>query len=242
MSFLNWFSGKSGASNEPRNQPAATGDKSPSGRVAPDASPAARQETRKAKRHSRRDQLFVAVREAMTRSGVLASSYKFKVLSLDRRGDQFLIMTDVEPALGKQPEKLIEIEAAITQTARVLFEIQVTAVYFRTETTAITGIVKPAGTAAIRPQITQAEAVAASLRTPPAGSGRREPIQEDEVMAFRRALAAGQAKPETAFSKSDAKNRAAAHSYTLLTGFEDTEMRESSAVPALSRSQYGDLT
>lgn len=239
MSFLNWFSSKPGTLDELPNQPAKM-DKSSSSRVTSGASPAASQETRTAKRHSRRDQLFVAVREGMTRSGVLASSYKFKVLSLDRRGDQFLIMTDVEPALGQQAGKLIEIEAAIIQTARVLFEIQVTAVYFRTEVTATAGIIKPA-VAATRPQITQAEAAAASPSKSPAATARREPIQEDEVAAFRRALSEGQAKQETASSKEPTKNRAAAHSYTLLTGFEDTEMREASAVPALSRSQYGDL-
>jgi hypothetical protein len=37
------------------------------------------------------------------------------------------------------------------------------------------------------------------------------------------------------------KTRSRPHSYTLLTGFEDTEMAESASSPALSSTQYGDL-
>jgi hypothetical protein len=37
------------------------------------------------------------------------------------------------------------------------------------------------------------------------------------------------------------KQRSGLRSYTLITGFEDTEMPESSAAPALSATQYGEL-
>ena len=45
----------------------------------------------------------------------------------------------------------------------------------------------------------------------------------------------------TSANEAAAKNRSPLQSYTLLTGFEDTEMPESAAVPALSATQYGDL-
>ena len=38
----------------------------------------------KLKRHTAREQLYVAIREAMTRAGVLSASYKFKVLLTGR--------------------------------------------------------------------------------------------------------------------------------------------------------------
>lgn len=37
---------------------------------------------------------------AMTRAGVLSASYKFKVLSLDRLGSEFLVMMDLTRVVG----------------------------------------------------------------------------------------------------------------------------------------------
>ena len=47
---------------------------------------------RKHERMMRRELLYAVVRESMVRAGVLSSSYKFKVLSLDPRGQQFLVI------------------------------------------------------------------------------------------------------------------------------------------------------
>ena len=44
---------------------------------------------------ARRELLYAVVRDAMTRAGVLSAGYKFKVLSLDARGRQFLVMVDL---------------------------------------------------------------------------------------------------------------------------------------------------
>src|SRR5690606_40326900 len=41
-------------------------------------------------RMQRREQLYAVVRDVMVRAGVLSAGYKFKVLSLDPRGAQFL--------------------------------------------------------------------------------------------------------------------------------------------------------
>lgn len=45
----------------------------------------------------RREQLFALVRENMIRLGVLSSHYKFKVLTLDPSGEQFIVMVDWQP-------------------------------------------------------------------------------------------------------------------------------------------------
>ncbi len=255
MSVFNWFSRKSGSplSSTPTDSSGLRDSRGRSlpARDKPASAPATRQsapdpanrgELRKARRHARREQLYVAVREAMTRAGVLAASYKFKVLSLDQRGDQFLVMMDVAHALGRQSDRLAEIEEFVIQTAKARFEIVVTSVYWRSD----------ARTAAVTDRAPQTAAVAA-LPVVPATPDRHspldmpvrkpalryEPIQDDEVNAFKQALAAASAAPTSV--DASGKIRTGLHSYTLLTGFEDTEMPESAAVPALSATQYGDL-
>ncbi len=250
MSVFNWFSRKSdnslpsgpgdssglrdsrGRSLPPhRDRPAATTAAKP-----PAADAASRSELRKVRRHARREQLYVAVREAMTRAGVLAASYKFKVLSLDQRGDQFLAMMDVAPALGRQSDKLAEIESLIVQTAKARFEIVVTAVYWRSDTRT-TASRSPAD--AHEPVAAMADRQAPLNMPVKKPASRYDPIQDDEVAAFKQALASASAAPVSV--DASGKTRTGLHSYTLLTGFEDTEMPESAAAPALSATQYGDL-
>lgn len=255
MSLFNWFSRKPDHAKLPRSsdraglrdsrgRPLATRDKAappsrPAQKLASD--PVNRSETRKAKRHARREQLYIAVREAMTRAGVLAASYKFKVLSLDQRGDQFLVMMDVDASQGRQAEKLAEIETIIVQTAKTRFEILVTAVYWRMEAKTAVGI---------KPVAQGMDQAAPADKGPPVnppakkpGTPRYEPILDDEVAAFKQALASASATSPATVDAPGAtgKSRSGLHSYTLLTGFEDTELPESSAVPVLSTSQYGDL-
>ena len=50
---------------------------------------------RKNERMERRELLYSVVRDAMVKAAVLSASYKFKVLSLDQRGRQFLVMMDI---------------------------------------------------------------------------------------------------------------------------------------------------
>lgn len=169
-------------------------------------------ETRKAKRHARREELYVAVREAMTRSGVLASSYKFKVLSLDQNGEEFLVMVDTAETLNLDPEKCKQIENAIMQTARARFEITVTSVYWRTD-----------------------EKTALDIATT---AGSKTPILPGAFHAAGAAASAVNQHADTAVTSG--KTRSGLHSYTLLTGYEDTEMPKSYAAPALSTTQYGD--
>ena len=252
MSLLNWFSRNSA-------QPAAAGlgNKKPDNRARqpatqdwPVSQPASRpgaepvvnrSAIRKARRHARREQLYTAVREAMTRCGVLASSYKFKVLSLDQAGNQFLVMMDVHVALAYQPQKLADIEIMVGLTAKARFEIEVTAVYWRSVASGLApaAIPKPLGGDAGRVAPTSM-ATAATSTDKALAARRNEPIQDDEVAAFKQALASASGSNPTT-TDATGKARSGPHSYTLLTGFEDTEMIESNPVPALSNTQYGHL-
>ncbi len=244
MALFNWLSGKSdatktlaaadsggamraGRSRGPVQMPVST---------QPPVDPANRSEERKAKRHARREQLYVAVRESMTRAGVLSASYKFKVLSLDQRGDQFLVMMDVHPSLGHQAEKLSEGEALIVQTAKTLFGILVTSVYWRLDMKADPGGLKHAGFEVRAASVT--EGTNPGFKKPVVQ--HHEPLQHDELAAFKQALATASAQTPAPVDASG-KNRSGLRSYTLITGFEDTEMPESTAAPALSATQYGEL-
>ena len=82
-------------------------------------------------RMERREQLYAVVRDAMVRAGVLSASYKFKVLALDQRGHQFLVMMDLAREYGSESAHLSSIETVITQGARTRHAIAVTAVYWR---------------------------------------------------------------------------------------------------------------
>ncbi len=196
---------------------------------------------RKVKRHARREQLYVAIRECMTRAGVLSASYKFKVLSLDQRGDQFLVMMDVAPGLGGQADKLTEIETLLISTAKSLFSIYVTSVYWRTDTRPAAanavnfGVSHPA---ALESQPMPLEHGRQTDKKP--GAQRFDPIHDDEMAAFKQALVAASAH-HPATPDGHGKSRSGLRSFTLITGFEDTEMPESSAAPALSATQYGEL-
>jgi hypothetical protein len=84
----------------------------------------------------------------------------------------------------------------------------------------------------------------------PATAPGYDPIQDDEMEAFRAALADGlvpaaaEVPAAAASGNGNAKDAGAkpARNYTLLTGFEDTEMREQDRRSrTLSSTQTGDL-
>ena len=259
MSLLNWFSTKPTPSPATNGKPAQTRDALSRSAVLPvshaeahqrqGTDSSSRSEQRKVKRQARREQLYLAVRDAMTHSGVLSSSYKFKVLSLDQGGDQFLVMMDVDQSVDKQASNLTIIEAKIIQTANARFAILVSSVYWRFNGEGVP--LRPKATGhpqeqAVPPKAKAPDA-APAVRKPPM---RHDPIQEDEVAAFKLALASATAAATatatataTAGSVMDGsgKSRTGLHSDTLLTGFEDTEMPDSYVAPVLSTTQYGDL-
>lgn len=299
MSLFSWFSRKPAP---PKAKPRSAGAE-PSGLLNADATvplapgrpgqpllqpvPPEHAANRKNERMERRELLYTVVRDAMVRAGVLSASYKFKVLSLDQRGRQFLVMMDLAREYGGETARLSEIEALIAQTAKTRYDILVTAVYWRindhvavglpqkgiTPTTvpsaaAPQGVVRkpvpapvpaapapvaapassllfpaepaarfpttptalgrtPSGTTAPAPLLPASNTGPAPL-APASGPARFEPIEADEVAAFKRALAdaAGRAPVAPAAA---ARPGVAVRSGPLLppshsTDFADTEM------------------
>lgn len=102
---------------------------------------------------------------------------------------------------------------------------------------------------------------AAGVQSQSAVQAAKDDLSDDEVAAFRRALAAGAAQGAIAapLSPAPAQQRAAtmqpapaqataapsrleqARGKLLLTGYEDTEMADDDPMPALSGTQYGEL-
>ena len=233
--MFNWFSTKSSRNAVPHRVAPA------SARVAPPASPRdaeanpakVKGEDKKVVRSARREQLFIAVREAMTRSGVLAASYRFKVLSLDPRGSSFLVMLDVDSTLALSADKLATIEAMVVQTAMGRFSITVTSVYWRA---AAVSVLAPAELVDVSAEL---DSPAPAVAKKPAPKGF-EPIREEEVSAFKAMLTKAKLK-SPATTDGQGKVRSGPHAYKPLTGFEDTELTDPGAMPALSSTQYGDL-
>ncbi len=270
MSLFNWFSGKSGAGalNDParRIEPAQTPL-----RVANPPAPgsAQAQEMSRVRRHARREQLFNAIREAMTRAGVLSARYKFKVLSLDQVGNEFMVMMDLSAEFGGALDQLIGLEAAIIRHAKARHDITVPTVYWRLDGAAVISrpvIATSAASSASRPAAIApaAHAAASSGAASPAPATPKPfassptaavttpaplvmtakpppPITNAEVAAFQQALRAASAKAPAVVQESGIRSLGRPRSYTLLTGFEDTEMPDAGNAPGLSKTQYGDL-
>ena len=232
MFFLHWFSAKPRQARSASSAEATQGDKSAillPRRLTSEAG--APEDERKVKRHARREQMYVAIRDAMTRAGVLSASYKFKVLSLDQGGDGFLVMMDLQRGMADPAPQLASIEALIVQSAKLRFEITVPAVYWRLHETA--GIGKPASQAPANPASGQ------PLKPVPP---RHEPIQADEVAAFQQALQAASARHPGAVAEKGVKMRSGLRlSGPRFDDFEDTEVTESASSPGLSNTQYGEL-
>ncbi len=85
----------------------------------------------RAQRMAHRDQLFGVIRESMLNSGVLSSGFRFKVLSLDGRGEEFLVMMDLPEGAAGDIAGLGHVERAIVDTALTRHGIVVKAVYWR---------------------------------------------------------------------------------------------------------------
>lgn len=86
----------------------------------------------KALRANRREQLFAIVRENMVRAGVLPSAYKFKILTLDRQAQDFIVLCDIQPsAFDGHPDVLARLESSLKQLARERMNVGVRSVYWR---------------------------------------------------------------------------------------------------------------
>ena len=271
MSFFSWFMRKPSAKRRPlplSNSLNAGAPVSQPGRthkplpvpLAPEQAAATKNE-----RMERRELLYIVVRDAMVCAGVLSASYKFKVLSLDPRGLQFLVMMDLAPEFGGETVRLSEIEALIAQTAKARYGITVTAVYWRINELVATGTVQksvaPQGVSApsslrapdlARPAANPAPArptMPAPLDRPSAAAApvrlvvpRFDPIEADEVAAFKQALAAAAAARTPAATTPGVPLRSGPRRNAPGNDFADTVMPEQdSRAQSLSNTQYGEL-
>lgn len=229
-------------SKKPAGKPGAAQDAGPTNLTAEDEQAL----DRKGQRLERRELLYAVVRESMARVGVLSTSYKYKVLSLDSRGSQYLIMMDLPKEMAEHIGQLAEIEEVVTQTARTRHKIEVTAVYWRiNELAKVSVLRKPRVEAETAPRPATAEHhlpdAGRAQPTVPGRNRRFEPIRPDEVHAFKQALASG-VKVKPAPSPARGKPSDFAPTEFPPTDFEATQINEEEVerMP-LSRTQYGDL-
>jgi hypothetical protein len=262
MSLFDWFASKKKIEAQASVMPSSGLSRMDSTRPfnAPRHAGTAQPANRKQERMARRELLYAVVREAMVRAGVLSSTYKFKVLSLDARGRQFLVMVDLAVSAGSDTARLAEIEVMVAQSAKTRYDILVTAVYWRLNDHVAVGDPAPRAVAAQQQQHLQAHAQARAARSL---SSRPAPLESgpvplaehvsrpaelhplasgpspEEVIAFTRVLAAS-VKGEKALATAAVKSPPMDQSYALLTGFEDTELAAGDDAH-LSGTQYGEL-
>ena len=239
MSFFSWFSGKSrqapvAAKTYTHKKPVAIGhEKLPVTQPQRLAPVADNQEfDHKSRRHADREQLYTAIREAMTRAGILSASYKFKVLSLDRLANDFLAMIDLTRVVGDPAFQPGEMETMIVQSARVRYDIVVSGVYWRINEVAAVSKTSPLFATA---------AFARATRYASEDPVLHEPIKADEVAAFQKALLTASAHIPAVVLEKNVKVSSGLRHSAQHVDFEDTEVSNLTSYPALSNTQYGDL-
>jgi hypothetical protein len=221
MSFFTWFTRKSTASAPIEAQ--STGLDQIDATMPISYAAAARTKSnvdaphskRKVIRLEQRELLYAVVRECMTKSGILSSSYKFKVLSLDSRGKAYLVMVDLPPAHMAHPLRLVEIEGLIARHAKAMHGILVTAVYWRVNE---------------RANVNTASAAMTAM-TP-------EPSRQQQLEAFKKSFAANETNQKPTTAAPVTKPSLAQQSQNA--DFEDTEIEDFHS--PMSGTQYGDLS
>jgi hypothetical protein len=191
--------------------------------------------SRRNERLERRELLYGVVRECMTAAGVLSSTYKFKVLSLDSSGRKYLIMVDMPREQLTGAAHFADTEGAIARSAKDRYDILVTAVYWR-----VNELVSAAGLAphtAVDVPVQTAEHHRSTPVAPPAQAANPyADLQAEEVMAFKRAVAAA---ANGAGPRSETR-KLARHKPENVPDFSDTEPFEAAA--PLGPSQFGGLS
>jgi hypothetical protein len=188
--------------------------------------------SRKSERLERRELLYGVVRECMTAAGVLSSSYKFKVLSLDSGGRKYLIMVDLPRDFLSQTAYFAETEGAIARAAKERYELLVTAVYWRVneQVTAAGQTAAPAN-----PNAAQAKGRADSVANSAPEQSPYAPLLQEEVLAFKRAVAAAAHGAAAHVEARKPSRQPTEH----VADFSNTEPFE--AMPPLGPSQFGGL-
>lgn len=245
MSLFQWFSRKSAANPVVNAESSGLGHvdatlplgASDRGLAKPGSGNAA---NRKTERLERRELLYTVVREAMTRAGVLSSSFKFKVLSLDSRGRQYLIMMDLARQYAGETARLAEIEGLIARTAKTRHDILVTSVYWRVNEHVTAGLSRRAEpVSAPAPLSTASPAPVTAAVAAPSTKPNFEPLHNDEVVAFKKALASV-ASPVAAPAAKGEVVRSGRRNPAPAPVFQDTQLVDEGHSP-LSGTQYGDL-
>ena len=198
MSLFHWFSKKTPAKPATTVPPDSSGlahvDATLPMRNLPDVHHKEMQghpANRKTERLERREMLYAIVRECMTGAGVLSASYKFKVLSLDSRGRQYLVMMDLPREHASDTARLAEIEGLIARRAKSGHDILVTAVYWRVNDHVTSGLTLSPAHATPPAQTSGPVQAESSAVAKPRAASAFDPLQDDELVAFKRALASG---------------------------------------------------
>lgn len=142
-------------------------------------------------RHGRRDALFDVVREAMLKAGALSSQFKFKVLTLNGAGTQFMVMLTLPPMAPEDLRKIGGVEMDITRLARLKHGISVDGVYWRATEIVTRPIATPThlfSSPNLRhSQPNSMSAMLASRLASPESRHPRNPICDDELRALQHA-------------------------------------------------------
>lgn len=185
---------------------------------------------RKSARLGQRELLYSAVRDVMIRAGVLVASYRFKVLSLDAQGRQYLIMMDLLKIDMGDMKRLGEIESMIVEAAQRRHDLVVTGVYWRTAESE-----KPNLAAALAPDAVGSSAPLSRASGAASTSGG---LQRDEGEPLKRTairLASEKSRKHDVTPSAKSKR-------SLPPEFEDTRVIQPTEYGSpLSATQYGDL-
>ena len=194
---------------------------------------------RKTERLERRELLYDVVRQSMTSAGVLSASYKFKVLSLDPGGRQYLIMMELANHMAGEPGRMMQVESLIAQTARTRHDLVVTAVYWRVNDQ-VGAVLPPPPPKVPAPARGAGRAPAVAVAGAAARAPRIDPMYLDEAVVLKQLVPGG--SQASALTGSGQVVVSWPDTVTI-ADFEDTERvaREERKSP-LSGTQYGDLS
>jgi len=238
MSVFSWLFAKS--TPEPSADASAAASKVAPARLASGPASVDPLSDLKHQRHERRENLYDVVRNVMLRSEVLASHYKFKVLSLDARGRQFLVMIDLQGDQVLSNQRWSAVEQLMAMTAAQRYDLQVKAVYWRLVPATAAEAARPNAPPANRPLTADAKPASRGASEAPAKQGF-EPIDNEEVLAFKKAIS--DATPgEQPSSKPGQVLTSGPRKPAPPPGYEDTQLLEPDDVASpLSRTQFGGL-
>ena len=151
-------------------------------------------------------------------------------------------MMDLSERLAGDTVRLAEIEALIAQSAKIRHDILVTAVYWRINQPVTSGLSShPSSqvTPGSNPPVPSRPARPATAPTVAAGP-RYEPLQQDEIAAFKKALASATPPAQAAAAGQVVKSRR--RNPAPVEHFQDTNMvNPNERASPLSATQYGDL-